>query len=315
MKILYAANDNYHSKLQLERFIQNIDHKKYNIKYAGYKDNLPNYEIDFTLNFLLKDNKYLFKNNRCLDLYQKEIESFGPDLIISDMELYTSIIANKLKIKLWNVSNQLFNFGIYHLYKNYINFHKYYSLFSKDVNYIKIYNSVIDGAENNYIYSHFGDMVDAPVIDNKYKWIRPYYVKSNISIPCKHDYVAVDNDKKDIINYIKTKRDSVLFTICKDVNYKELITKSIFDIDEYSCNMVNSEYFVCDANPTYLADSFYNNKKTIIIPDLSQKDNLFNYLIYKNIYNYTTEKEIIHPLQVDIKNEIKYLHQEIEALT
>lgn len=315
MKILYAASNNYHSKIQLERFLLNVDKSKFKIKISAYKNYLPNYNVDWTLDCLNNINLkyYSFTENRYLDIYLDQVRKYNPDLIISDCELYSSYIASQTGIKLWHASNSLLNYAIHTAYKKYLNLYKNYSLFFNEQE--KVVNSLIDVAEKNYLYSHWGDFSEPPSIKENFNWIRPYYVKGAYSQPCQHNFVAVNpNNNPKIFDFLKDKNDCIIFTSNPEIKYQSLTIKNINYLDEYKCNMYNSNFFICDGTATYLADAYYNNKKIILIPEIENKDSMFNYLLYNNIYNYLLENDILNHDEVVMNPEIKFLHQHLENL-
>lgn len=317
MKILYAADNNPHGKIQAERFLQNVDHAKFNIKVAAYRNYLPRHKVDWTLDCLLHtDYKqvYALLNNRYLDIYLDQVNKFKPDLIISDLEINTSYVAAMSNIRYWHVSNKLFNYALPRLYKKYVNLYKHYAvLYGNDIFFNKV-NELINLAECNYIYSHWGDLADAPAITDNFKWIRPYHAIGFESVPCAHNYVAADiNNNNKVLEALKNKDDCVLFTSGDEVIYDKIKVKNIYHQDEYNCNVANCNVFICDGNASYLADAIYNDKKIIIAPDINNKECMLNYLMYHKIYNYLNEGEIYLPPKLNINSDIKLLHQHLES--
>lgn len=318
MKILYAANNNYHSKVQLERFLKCLDKSKFTLKIAAYKDYLPNCNVDWTLNCLLQNymsNPYSLWNNNYLNIYLDQIKKYNPDLVISDFEIFTSFIATNLNIKLWHVSSKILNNGLHHLYKQCMHLHKNYSILYPEENLSAKEKDILYSADKNYVYSHWGDLLEAPTLIDGFEWIRPYYITGSYSKPCQHQYVAVNtNNNYNIINELKDKEDAVMFTPYQEIRYGNIINKNIKDIDEYGCNLYNCQVFVSDGTESYLSDAIYNNKKFIIVPDMYNRDSLANYLMYQKIYNYLLEDDIYTPAQLLIKPETKFLHQHLEDL-
>src|SRR6266404_4618483 len=108
MRILYAANNSYSSSHQLDRFIKLLSNK-YDLKIAAYKRSMGSNDIDFTLDALLNfsNSRNTYKPNGNYQYICNEIKRFAPDLIISDLEIFTSMAALELGIKLWQVSPAL----------------------------------------------------------------------------------------------------------------------------------------------------------------------------------------------------------------
>src|SRR5258706_5453728 len=99
MKILYAANNNINSLIQLSRFLRVIS-KQHHIKISAYKKSSPpSINIDWTLDALLNIfNPRLSLNNDNLCIYYDQVKKFKPDLVISDFEYFTSSVAADLNV-------------------------------------------------------------------------------------------------------------------------------------------------------------------------------------------------------------------------
>lgn len=178
LKILYAGNNYTSSYHTLKRFIDTYS-KYYNIKISAYsksiKDLNVNWNLDALLDFRGKANAISFKNSNYA-LYIREIQRFAPDLIISDLEIYTSCAALELGIPLWQVSPLLLYYGINHK----SNLYKYYSgTFSKNLNIKQYTNYIINNSDKKLILSHLGDLSDGPKLKAGYEWVRPTYELSD----------------------------------------------------------------------------------------------------------------------------------------
>jgi hypothetical protein len=99
MKILYAAGNRLGSYYQLKRFLNSVSKQNHNIKIAAYKNSTGDLNTDYTLDCLLNFTSphTTFSFNGNYTYYSNEIKRFNPDLIISDFEIYTSIIAAQNK--------------------------------------------------------------------------------------------------------------------------------------------------------------------------------------------------------------------------
>ncbi len=182
LKILYVANNYTSSYYTLNRFI-NTYAKYYNIKTAAYskstQDLNVNWNLDALLDFRGKSNRVSFKNSN-YDLYMREIKRFAPDLIISDLEIYTSYIGLELNIPVWQVSPLLLYYGINNT-KNKTKLYKYYSgLFSRDINKNQYIKYIINNSNKRLILSHLCDLPNNPQLKEGYEWVRPNYNVSNI---------------------------------------------------------------------------------------------------------------------------------------
>src|SRR5271155_1177897 len=109
MKILYAAGDNTNACTQLSRFVQAMPNHQ--IKVAAYQQSSPKgMNIDWTLNCLLNVFTGQIAENDNLKIYYDQIVYFAPDLIISDLEYFTSYLAGVGNIPLWQCSSSLINY-------------------------------------------------------------------------------------------------------------------------------------------------------------------------------------------------------------
>ncbi len=179
LKILYAANNFSSSYHTLKRF-QETYSEYYNIKVAAYSKSIQdlnvNWNLDVLLDFRGKTSSISFKNSNYA-LYIREIKRFAPDLIISDIDVYTSYAALELDIPLWQVSSLLLYYGAKHK----SNLYKYYSgiLFNNLDNRPYI-NYVINNSDKRLVLSHLGDLPESPLLKKSYEWVRPNYGISNI---------------------------------------------------------------------------------------------------------------------------------------
>jgi len=181
LKILYAANNYTSSFYSLKRFVDTYS-KFYQIRTAAYSKSIQNINVNWTLDCLLDfKNKYQnisFKNSN-FDLYLREIKRFNPDLIISDIEIYTSYAGIKLNIPVWQVSPLL----LYYAIDTKHNLYKYYSgVINKDSDKQKYIIYIINNSIKKLIPSHLGDLNSKPILKEEYEWIRPNY-NYNLSVP------------------------------------------------------------------------------------------------------------------------------------
>jgi len=323
MKILYAANNNPGSRLQLSRFLMAAN-SNHNIKIAAYKISSPkNISIDWTLDCLLNIYKpeILSLKNDNLNIYYDQIKSFAPDLIISDLEYFTSYIANVLNIRLWQYSSSLINYALKDKYD--LGLFKYYA---HSLNINPVYNqrivNIIDNSERNFVYSHYGDSLNPPILNSNFEWIRPYHKTYKSYILCKHNITAaLYGNNKNILNTIKKHSDCVVFTESVLENYPNIKIKNLDSQDEYYCNIKNSDIFICQGHSNFLADAFYNNKYSFIYPDYNSTESIINSqlsqkmgygkIMYdsKDIFNIP-----ISEISFKYQDNIKFIHEKILEL-
>lgn len=164
--------------------------KFYNIKVAAYSRSVQNlncnWNLDCLLDFSGKSKGITFKNSN-FALYVREIKKFAPQVIISDVEIYTSYVGLELGVPVWQVSPLLLYYGL----EDKGSIYKYYSgLLSKDIDRNKYISYILGNADKRLILSHLGDINNRPTALEGYQWIRP-------------NYHIIDNDQK-IINVQST---------------------------------------------------------------------------------------------------------------
>lgn len=325
LKILYAAGNNSNGKIALARFIKAMQGKPFTIKVAAYKKSSPNINIDWTLDCLLNifRPEHISLDNQNLDTYFKQIKYYAPDLIISDMEYFTSHIANELDITLWQCSSSLINFALTTKQKYSLGIFKHHAyLLNKNPLNTQRHIHVLDNSNGNFIYSHFGDSQLPPEIKPEYEWIRPYHHVGKISVPCQHNIVAgMLNSNKNILRLLKQYTDSVVFTGFTEEQYPNLLMKDINNEEEYFCNIKNSNLFANEGQTSFLADAFYNGKYSIVIPNTEDPECMINSTISEKLMLSTSiyQSEDLNPyinlsIPVNYNKHIKYLHEKVEEL-
>ena len=327
LKILYAASNNENAAIQLSRFIKAIDGKPFIIKIAAYKRSSPKgISIDWTLDCLLNifNPEHITLDNDNFRIYLDQVKYFAPDLVISDLEYFTSFIAAELNINLWQCSSSIINFSLTNKYKYDLGvFSKYAYLFNKNPVYTQRIVNIIDNSNRNFIYSHFGDIAyETCQIKENYEWIRPYHNIGKVSIPCQHNLVAgLHHNNKKIIDILKQYEDSVAFTRFYDETYNNLSLKNFENQDEYFCNLKNSKLFISEGQTSFLADAFYNGKYSIVIPNLEDPESIINssisekLLLSTSIFNYEDLNSYINlSVPINYNRKIKFLHEKVEEL-
>lgn len=326
MKILYAASNNSNARIQLERFLEAVQDKPYQIKIAAYKKSSPNINIDWTLDCLLnifKPELISIDENENLQTYYEQVKYFNPDLIISDLEYFTSYIANLLDITLWQCSSSIINYALINKEKYNLGVYSRHAyVFNKSpINTQRIVNTLLNSNWRG-VYSHLGDSENPPIIKDDYTWVRPYHQIGKISLPCNHNMIgAMTNTNLKIIDALKRSEDSVAFMNESFGTFKNVKIKSLNDRDEYFCNLKNCNTFICAGQTSFLADAFYNGKHPVVITDYKDAECLLNSEISENFGLSTSVHQVedikkIEGYQVVPKYSpsIKYLHQKIEEL-
>src|SRR5574339_27283 len=193
LKILYAASNHASAKIQLARFMKAMEGKPYIVKVAAYKKSSPKINIDWTLDCLLNIYKpdHISLDNDNFSIYFEQVKYFAPDLIISDLEYFTSHIANVLNTTLWQCSSTMINHALNHEKKYNLGLFKHYSfLLNKNSLQTQRLVNIIDNSNYNFVYSHLGDTGNPPPLKSNFEWIRPYHSVGKEAIPCRHNVIA-----------------------------------------------------------------------------------------------------------------------------
>lgn len=323
MKILYAASQNQNAKIQLARFLRAMRGTKHQIKIAAYKISSPkSISIDWTLDALLNIYKpeFLTLNNDNLGIYFEQIKSYAPDLIISDLEYFTSYLATLLNIPTWQCSSSLINYALAPEEKYDLGLFKFYahSLNRESEHNQRIIN-LIDNASGNFVYSHYGDTEHPPKLQNNFQWIRPYHQVYRLSPVCEHLVVAgLSKNNKRLFDILRKYPDSVIFMDADSEKYENLRVKDIGIEDEYYCNLRNCLHFVCQGQTSFLADAFYNAHFSIIYPDYEDTESIINsHLSAKLQLGVIVSQGLGRTLEMTLPtydSSIKYLDEKIKEL-
>src|SRR5574338_485512 len=326
MKILYAASNNENAKIQLSRFVKAMEGKPHTIKIAAYKKSSPSINIDWTLDCLQNIFKpdHVSLDNDNFVTYFDQIRYYKPDLVISDLEFYTSHAANVLGIEVWQCSSSLIHFALTNNYKYDLGvFSQYAFLFSKNPQHVQRINNIVDNSSRNLLYSHFSDCRLSPEIKSQFEWVRPYHQIGKLSKPCQHNIVAgaLESNKR-IIELLSNHPDSVCFSSFYHETYPNPLLKDIRNQEEYFCNLKNSNLFVNAGQTSFLADAFYNKKYSAVLVNTEDPECVVNSAISeklglsKSIYRTTEDLNLLFSNQVEetFNESGKFLHEKIEEL-
>jgi hypothetical protein len=269
----------------LWRVYQELSKTTIQLKIAAYKKSSPPINIDWTLDALLSPNGSISLNNDNVHVYYEQIKTYGPDLIISDLDYFTSYIARLLNIPLWQYSSSLINFAISHKSKYNTGLsNQYLGLLKQDSDhYQKIVNIIIN-SDRRMVYSHFGDINTPPNIKSEYEWTRPYHQIGKPYKPCTHQIVAgLLLPNVQISHMLKHQDDSVIFSEFPYEKYSTVISKPIWKSEDYYCNIFNSPLFVCEGQTSFLADAFYNGKFSITVTNYKDLECITNSLYSRHL--------------------------------
>lgn len=316
MRILYAAGNRLGSFYQLKRFLTSVHNKNYNIKIAAYKKSMGNIDIDYNLdalvNFTNPNSDISFNSN--YNYYSNEIKRFNPDIIISDMEIYSSILADELKIELWQVSPLLAYYGLSDNLRCKTEIHKHYSyLFSSSHRNTDYINYILKISSRKFILSHICDIGIDISLKESYEFVRPSFVLgSDIN---KYEYLCVFiKSNKNIIDKLKNK-NSIYFSSFEYEQYSKLLYKNINDIELYSNAIDNCKYFITDGTAVFLADAFYNQKYCISIPRCDDVETIIGSYL-NEFYKIGKIHDCEHhrPIKIFLNEKVKFLSEHLEQI-
>lgn len=326
MKILYAASNNLNAKIQLSRFLKAMEGSQHQIKVAAYKISSPKgTNVDWTLDALLNIYRpeLLSLHNDNLNIYFEQIKSFKPDLVISDLEYFTSYIASDLNLHLWQCSSSIINYALARKEKYGLGLFKYHAhSLNRDTFHTQRMVNIIDNSDRNFVYSHYGDLQAPPLLQNDFEWVRPYSQFSKEHVPCQHYVTAglLSADKR-VLNVLKKYPDTVAFVENAQEQHENVQIKDIRIEDEYYCNLKNSIAFVCQGQASFLADAFYNGKYALIYPNFDDAESVTNSQLAHRfkmgrIMSYSDElvSDILPDIIPVLSDSVKYLHEHIEEL-
>lgn len=325
MKILYAAGNNENGRIVLSRFLEAMKGKPFVVKVAAYKKSSPKgINIDWTLNALLDIAKpdVISDDSDSFSIFYEQVKYYAPDLIISDLEYFTSRIANLLNITLWQCSSSLLNWAVEQKY-NVGLFTRYAYLMQKN-NAMRTQRmvNIIDNSNYNFVYSHFGDVAQAPTLKKGYDWIRPYHQVGKESVPCRHMIMSatLGNNRK-IMSLLKKYGDSVVFTEHPYEQQSGLWIKDIKNQEEYFCNLKNCQAFICEGQTSFLADAYYNGKYSLTLTNFQDLESVMNsiYSEHLKLSSMLYQTEDLDPffsrtLETHHNEKVRFLHEWIEDL-
>lgn len=326
MKILYAAGNNSNARIVLSRFLRAMQGSLHHIKVAAYRRSSPrDINIDWTLDCLLNLYKPELINldNDNLHIYFEQVKYYAPDLVISDLEYFTSYIAQVLNIHVWQCSSSLINFALDRHDRFHLGVFKHYAhAINRDERHRQRLINLLDNSNGNFVYSHFGDTNEPPSLQSEYQWVRPYHQVGKSTVPCQHYLVAgISGNNKPVLGLLKQHADSVAFTDFSGEKHNNVLVKDIGNQEEYYCNLKNSPLFLCQGQTSFLADAFYNGKYSLIYPDYQEPEAILNscvsqYLGLGRIINLTEDlNEYAEQVAVPRYGaNIQYLHEKVNSL-
>lgn len=314
MRILYAAGNRLGSYYQLKRFLDSVANKNHIIKVAAYKKSMGDLDVDFTLDCLLNftnpDATISFNGNYAY--YHNEIKRFGPDLIISDLELYTSTLANELNIKLWQVSPINLYYAMDSKVKQASGIHKHYAHFiESDHKKSEYTNYVLNNSDRKFVLSHLCDCEKSLTLLPPYEWARSSFTLGDDTNEF-NNVIALAQTNKKIMDEFKNK-NAALFSPFVFEQYEKMVVDGI-ESDNYANSIQNCNFFISDGTAAFLADAFYNEKYCFTIPRYDDIEAIIG--SYMNEYCGIGKIDLgdTKPVNIQINNQVKFISEYLEEI-
>jgi len=320
MRILYAAGNRQGSFFQLKRFLDTIRHKGIEYKISAYKKSLGNLSVDYTLDSLLNfvNSEQGFSYNGNYTYYYNEIKRFKPDLIISDLDPYTSIIALELGIVLWQVSPLLLYQALPYEVKYSAKINSNYSfLFSSNHRRKKSLSYIVNNSDRKFVVSHLCDAGKNIQLNPGFEWVRPEFVLSDENTEELEFVVALPSGSANIAHSLR-ETNSIMFTNHNYDRYDKLLIENIYNEKEYKKQIGRGKVFISDGSAALSSDAFYNQKTSLF--DVQPFDmesiivsHLDEYFGLGKIIPHDMNADNLAPAQIVINDKVKFLHEELEA--
>jgi len=313
MRILYAAGNRYGSFYQLKRFLESIAKQNHIIKVAAYKKSMGDLDVDYMLDSLLNftnpDSTVSFNGN--YSYYRNEIKRFNPDLIISDLELYSSVLANELNIKLWQVSPMNLYYGLNVETKSKVGIHKHYSyLIESNHKRCEYVNYALTNSNRRFVLSHLCDCDSVPALIEGYEWARPSFILGE-GIGKFDNVIALARTNKKVINEFRNK-STVLFSPYVFESYEKLLV--VDDEIVYRDALDGCRTFVSDGTPAFLADAFYNQKYCFSFPRYDDIDTIVASYMNEHCGIGKIDMGSSASINININDDVKFISEYLDEL-
>lgn len=314
IKILYAAGNRLGSYFQAKRFLDSIKHKNYNIKIAAYKLSLGNMNADYMLDSLLNftnPNEISFNGN--YTYYYNEIKRFAPDIVISDFDIYTSIIALELNIKLWQFSPINLYYAMNNEVKYNIGIHKkYFHLLDSNNKRNGYITNILNNSDKRFVLSHLCDSNKNNIITDNFEWIRPNFILEDGTK--KTDYLIVlPKPNKNIIFSLKEKQ-SILFSSFAQETYNNIEVIDILKENDYNKCIEKCNHYVSDGTAVFLADAFYNQKYCISFPRYDDIETIIGSMTNEYYGFGSSNYNETYKINIEINNKVKFISEHLGQL-
>jgi hypothetical protein len=191
MKILFGAGNFIGSNIMLSRFLHHAQEHEVRIA-AHYRNSRYLQSIDWCLDALaVRCEKNYFKDKYGVagppvdhflaDMIINDLLEWGPELVISDCEFFTAMVAKVLEVPLWYCSPMLQITGMEHEKKE---------LTTKIMDHMKVYLESLPRGDAYLVYSPLCDISARPILKRGFEWVRPYSI---VPKECTTEDIGISN--------------------------------------------------------------------------------------------------------------------------
>lgn len=284
--ILYgvAGEGSGHSSRAKEiiRYMQSEGHTVKVVSYdKGYKNLETDFDVEkiFGLHFAYKNNKVQYlptalKNLgslpdaiRSISKVSKIVDDFKPDIIFSDFEPISGIVANKKKVPLISIDNQhrLTNIKI-----------EYPKKYKKDAITAKTVTRLMLNRTKACLVTSF---FDAEITNKKTLLFPPILREEVLELKTnerKYVLVYVTNPYEELVDILRSiNQKFILYGFNREGKQKNLIFKAPSQ-DGFLEDLANSEGVIANAGFTLITESLYLKKPYLALPVQGQFEQILN---------------------------------------
>lgn len=255
--------------LYLSKFFKNV------YKIEGFELVFKDNSIVDYLTLLINLKKFSRKTFRRLGLLNKIVDDFKPDVVISDWETFSSLVAKRYKIPLISIDNQHFLIkGKLELSK------KYFFSYLK----AKLALILLMRKANYYIISSFYETRLKKAYENIF--LVPPILRKEIlkAKPKKEDYILVyqsTNTYKELIEILNNINSKfIIYGYDNRKRIKNLRFKK-FNEKQFIKDLVNCRAVICNGGFTLISEAIYLKKPILSIPIKGHFEQLLNAMYVK----------------------------------
>lgn len=179
MRILYAAGNRPGSAEPFRRFIELMaDRPHHQILRCAYTRSMGSQTIDYCLDALLnfsnpEGNLTFNANYRQLSY---EIRRWAPELVISDVEPFCSLIGLEMRRPVWQVSPLLLYWAVEHAAKHQDQIYQQHGyLVHRAIEKKPLLAHIVHASDRRLVSSHLCDAPAPPPLRETFEWLRPNF--------------------------------------------------------------------------------------------------------------------------------------------